>query len=146
MLERVNEKTREVLAAHEYSETSDIVPADIFGPLSQTGECFELPADLRVEWIGTEDDIHRLDLLLAEKIIGVDCEWRPAFSKFDFTPPSILQLGGNEVVFIVDMLSLSKSSALDNKLTEIFTNPSSTVVAFGFETDLLKFETELPHL
>ena len=35
------------------------------------------PNFVQVHWIGQDEDIKLLDLLLNEKFIGVDSEWRP---------------------------------------------------------------------
>jgi hypothetical protein len=37
---------------------------------------------VKVEWISTPEDIIKLNLLLTEKFIGVDSEWRPSVAKF----------------------------------------------------------------
>jgi len=36
-----------------------------------------LPDYVKVEWIGSEADVPKLEVLLEEEFIGVDSEWRP---------------------------------------------------------------------
>ena len=40
-------------------------------------EFFQMPAEVKLEWIGTEEDVPKLEQLLEEPLIGVDSEWRP---------------------------------------------------------------------
>ena len=50
----------------------------MFGPLAQpTSQYIHLPETVRVEWIGSEDDVPKLAALQNEKLVGVDSEWRP---------------------------------------------------------------------
>ena len=51
---------------------------DKFGPISEpTEDYLKLPDDVRLHWVGTEEDIQVLDVLLSEPLIGVDSEWPP---------------------------------------------------------------------
>lgn len=90
IFELLDAKTRLKLDAIEYDGTTDTITPDKFGPLTGHVECLRLPAEVKVEWISTLDDIVKLNQLLSEPYIGIDCEWRPSFSKFDQTPPSII--------------------------------------------------------
>jgi hypothetical protein len=36
-----------------------------------------LPDFVKLEWIGTEEDVPKLAVLLEDEFIGVDSEWRP---------------------------------------------------------------------
>jgi len=36
-----------------------------------------LPDFVKLEWIGTEEDVAKLEVLLEDEFIGVDSEWRP---------------------------------------------------------------------
>ncbi|TNV82624.1 hypothetical protein FGO68_gene7441 [Halteria grandinella] len=129
-----------------YDQQNDFIPVDQFGPLTHHKECIRLPEHVVVQWISKQDDIFKLSHLLHEPYIGIDCEWRPSFSKFDQTPPSIFQISGAKISFIIDLLSLKDSPDLDSMLSSIFTNPASTIAAFSFEGDILKFQTELPNM
>ena len=51
---------------------------DAFEPLSRPiNEYMELPKDVKLEWIGTDEDVPKLEILLKDEFIGVDSEWRP---------------------------------------------------------------------
>ena len=49
----------------------------------------KLPDEVKVEWIGKEDDVPKLKDLLEEPLIGIDSEWRPELSQYHRTRPSL---------------------------------------------------------
>jgi hypothetical protein len=114
-----------------YDPTKDIVKEDIFGPLS-AGDYIKLPEHVKVEWVGTIEDIEKLDKLHSEPFIGVDSEWRPSMAKFHNTKPALFQIGGLNNIFLVDFFNLGNSEELDKKLTEIFCSKHVTIVGFAF--------------
>ena len=70
----------ESLKAVEYDEKLDtsLMKYDAFEPLSRPiNEYMELPKDVKLEWIGTDEDVPKLEILLKDEFIGVDSEWRP---------------------------------------------------------------------
>ncbi len=85
----IRDETREKLVPVVYDPKKDPVPYDTFGPLTPEG-CLSLPPTVKVDWVGSVDDINKLDLLLKEPFIGVDAEWRPQMSKSHQTKPSLL--------------------------------------------------------
>ena len=84
----IKEETRDKLNTIIYDPKKDPPHYDTFGPLTPEG-CLSLPKSLKVEWVGTVDDIYKLDQLLKEPFIGVDTEWRPQLSKSHQTKPSL---------------------------------------------------------
>lgn len=36
-----------------------------------------MPAHVKLEWIGNDEDVPKLEALLEEPMIGIDSEWRP---------------------------------------------------------------------
>ena len=44
-----------------------------------------LPAEIRIKFVGTEEDVEELEELKGERYIGVDSEWRPALTMFHKT-------------------------------------------------------------
>ena len=56
LLEMVREDIRESLGDIIYNPAKDVVPEDKFGPVS-TGSIISLPPHIKVEWIGTPEDI-----------------------------------------------------------------------------------------
>ena len=67
---------------NNYDSKKDYAPIqDMFEPVSQPcKEYLRLPADLLVEFIGKEKDIHKLEVLVGQKYVGCDSEWRPKIS------------------------------------------------------------------
>ena len=84
--------------------------------------------------------------MLKDEFIGVDSEWRPQLTQYHKTAPSLFQISGAKNAFLLDLVSLKKSKVLDEMLTEIFSNPESTIIGFGFSSDIDQFARKLPHL
>jgi ribonuclease D len=120
---------------------------DIFGPLSDPPSNYiTLPSDVRVEVIDSVVDIPKLDVLLSEPYIGVDSEWRPSLTKFHTTYPALFQISGAKDCFLIDFVAFRDSPHIDEKLTQIFTNPKSTIVGFSFSSDVSQFAKKFPRL
>ena len=63
---------------------------DAFECLSKpTEDYIKLPDSVKVEWIGTEEDVPKLEILLKDELIGVDSEWRPQLTQYHKTKPSL---------------------------------------------------------
>jgi len=88
----------------------------------------------------------KLAALLEEPLIGVDSEWRPELSQYHKTRPSLFQISGKKTAFLIDLISLQRSTALDGMLVEVFKNPKSTIIGFGFNSDIDQFASKHPHL
>jgi len=76
-------EVKEKLANIEYEESKDssLYLYDEFEPLSRPIEDYiKLPDNVKVEWVGSEDDVAKLKELLNEPLIGLDSEWRPELS------------------------------------------------------------------
>lgn len=56
----IKEETRDKLNTIIYDPKKDPPHYDTFGPLTPEG-CLSLPKSLKVEWVGTVDDIYKLD-------------------------------------------------------------------------------------
>jgi hypothetical protein len=139
------EKLNEV----EYDQTLDssLNCYDEFEVLSRPKEDYmQLPEDVTCDWITDEKDVERLSILMSEEFIGVDSEWRPQLTQFHKTAPSLLQISGEKNGFLIDLVSLKKSQILDDMLSKIFANPNSTIIGFGFSSDIDQFARKLPHL
>lgn len=120
---------------------------DVFAPLSKPEEdYFRLPADTKVTFIGSEDDIKLAEPLLESSCIGVDCEWRPSLVKFHVTTVALLQIGDKNKVFLIDMKKLNESEALDELLTRVFNNSNTDVVGMSFKNDLSGLAIAAPKL
>lgn len=100
----LKEDTREALRNVVYDPNKEPKPYDVFGPL--TKDCIYLPDDVTVEWISKVSHLDRLDVLLKEPYIGVDAEWRPSITRFHVTKPSLFQISGEKIVFLIDFISL----------------------------------------
>ena len=63
---------------------------DAFEPLSEPkNSYYYLPDQITVQWVGSEEDVSKLEALLSEPMIGVDSEWRPEITQFHPSKPSI---------------------------------------------------------
>ena len=69
-------------------------------------EFFQMPAEVKLEWIGTEEDVPKLEQLLEEPLIGVDSEWRPELTQYHKTRPSLFQISGEKAAYLIDLVSL----------------------------------------
>ena len=127
-----------------YDASMDQLVEDEFGPIDKT--CARLPASIEVHFIGQEADIQKLDRLLGAKMIGIDTEWRPALKPFSEARLAILQLGTETDAFIIDLIALQSSQVLDQALSQIFQNKSTTCLGFSFSSDAHVFQTSLPSL
>ena len=75
---------------YDESKDSSLYLYDEFEPLSKPAEEYiKLPENVKVEWIGEEDDVAKLKELLDEPLIGMDSEWRPELSQYHRTRPSL---------------------------------------------------------
>ena len=57
-------------------------------------------------------------------------------TKFDSERPGLLQLSDDKVCYLIDMVALARSAALDEVLTNIFTHPDSICLGQSFQGDL----------
>ena len=96
----------------------------------------QLPEHVKLEWIGTDEDVPKLEALLEEPLIGVDSEWRPELTQYHRTRPSLFQISGEKTAFLIDLVSLQRSKLLDEMLTRVFTNKDSIIIGFGFSSDV----------
>jgi hypothetical protein len=145
LYDMIREDIREVLADVIYDPKKEVPQIDKFGPLT-SDDLISLPEHVKVEWIGSPDDINKLDVLLNEPYIGVDSEWRPSLAKFHNTKPALFQIGGAGVVFLIDFFTLQEHQGLDAKLTQIFSNPHSVIVGFAFNSDVDMFAKKFPNM
>lgn len=139
----------ELLDKVEYDETKDssLQKHDAFEPLSRPkAEYVQLPAHVKVDWVGTDDDVSKMAILLEDEFVGVDSEWRPQLTQLHKTKPSLFQISGAKNAFLIDLVSLQKSKVLDDMLSRIFSNPTTVVIGFGFSSDIEQFARKLPHL
>jgi len=61
---------------------------DWFGPASTPIENYvRLPEKVKVKFISKEEELQEMDILLKEKWIGVDSEWKPQLTKADESKP-----------------------------------------------------------
>ena len=96
----------------KYDEMKDFKPPkDLFEPVSTPpAEHLRLPKDLEVEFVGDEATVKKMEVLVGQKMIGVDSEWRPQMSKQHKTKGiALLQIAGFNEVFLVDLIALRNS-------------------------------------
>jgi len=71
-----------------YNPADDTQPEDKFAPTTENA--MQLPKDVAVRFIGSEQDVMHLRILLGKPYIGMDVEWRPTMTKLDLMRPAIL--------------------------------------------------------
>lgn len=75
---------------YDVAQDTSLNHYDEFEQLSRPKENYiSLPRDVSVEWIGTEADVPKLEVLLKDEFIGVDSEWRPQLTQYHKTKPSL---------------------------------------------------------
>jgi len=63
---------------YDQSKDTSLQKQDAFEPLSRPlNEYMVLPDFVKVTWIGTEEDVQKMEVLMNDEFIGVDSEWRP---------------------------------------------------------------------
>lgn len=108
---------------YDLSKDTSLLTYDAFEPLSKPAEDYiKLPDNVKVEWIGNEQDVPKLEILLQDELVGVDSEWRPQLTQYHKTKPSLFQISGANNAFLIDLVSLQKSKLLDDTLSKIFSN------------------------
>lgn len=88
--------------------------------------------------------MYKLEALYTEPLIGVDSEWRPELTQYHRTKPSLLQISGEYNAFLIDLVALQRSKALDEMLCNVFNNEGSTIIGFGFSSDVDQFSRKHP--
>ncbi|KAF0718763.1 Aste57867_1496 [Aphanomyces stellatus] len=76
--------------------------------------------------------------------VGLDVEWKAAFSKKDVAVASILQLAAGSKVFIIDFIALETSDFCFEYLRHVFVSADFVKVGFGFLTDLKVLQQSFP--
>lgn len=142
----LDQKILDKLSQITYNSMFGLEKENKFGPLTQpTEKQLHLPENIKVTWISSKDQIPQLSILKKEPYIGVDSEWRCVLTNFNKTKVSLLQIGGEKEIFLIDMVALESSLELDDMLCSIFTNPTSHILGYGFSADTTKFTKTLPH-
>ena len=75
-----------------------------------------------------------LSYLMKQKIIGFDTETRPRFTKGPLNAPSIIQLAGDDRVFIFQL----NSEKIFKRLSEVLSNKNITKTGVSVERDLIE--------
>jgi len=100
-----------------------------------------------LKFIGSVSDIKFLKKIEGAKYIGVDAEWKPENTAFEKSNgPAIIQLSSDKFSVIIDILNLKDSEELDKTLVRIFSNPNTTILGFGFSSDLSMFSKYCPKM
>ena len=132
----------------EYHMLEDYqVKPDQFGPITEPiVNNLRLPDDVSVTFIGNEGDIDLLENLEGSEYIGIDSEWRPQLCTWQkMHGIAVIQLCSEiGCAYILDINALRYSKKLDDMLIRLFTNEHSTILGFGFGSDLSQFNTYCP--
>ncbi|GMI04800.1 hypothetical protein TrRE_jg8009, partial [Triparma retinervis] len=83
-------------------------------------------------------------------VVGVDCEWRPAWAKGEENPVAVMQIAMGGTAYVVDMAEMGREGPESELVSEIlggvFKNLKTIVVGFGVKGDLLKLAASFPHM
>tara|TARA_B100000519_G_C14189330_1_gene412330 strand:+ start:471 stop:1055 length:585 start_codon:yes stop_codon:yes gene_type:complete len=89
----------------------------------------------KIHVLSSQDDVQdSVDYLMTQRVIGFDTETRPTFKKGSANAPSLVQLAGEEAVFIyqLDEISVLK------KLSPILSNKNITKSGVSVDRDLIE--------
>ena len=75
-----------------------------------------------------------IEYLLTQKVIGFDTETRPTFTKGALNAPSIIQLAGDDIVFIFQL----DSNKIFKKLSQILSDTAITKCGVSVDRDLIE--------
>jgi len=75
-----------------------------------------------------------IEYLLSQKVIGFDTETRPTFTKGTLNAPSIIQLAGDDIVFIFQL----DSNKIFKKLSQILSDTTITKCGVSVDRDLIE--------
>ena len=75
-----------------------------------------------------------IEYLLTQKVIGFDTETRPTFTKGALNAPSIIQLAGDDIVFIFQL----DSNKIFKKLLPILSDSTITKCGVSVDRDLIE--------
>ena len=75
-----------------------------------------------------------IEYLLTQKVIGFDTETRPTFTKGALNAPSIIQLAGDDIVFIFQL----HSNKIFKKLSQILSETTITKCGVSVDRDLIE--------
>ena len=96
--------------AYDPSKDNSVAQQGEFSPVCRPVEDYlSLPKEVKLEWIGSEQDVPKLEQLLEEPFIGVDSEWRPELTQYHKTRPSLFQISGQKCAFLIDLVALARS-------------------------------------
>ena len=76
-----------------------------------------MPNKVKVNFVGSEDDLGGLAELIGAEMIGMDSEWRPPISPYDVMRPGLLQLSNDKAAYLIDLVALANNAGLDEVLT-----------------------------
>ena len=75
-----------------------------------------------------------IEYLFTQKVIGFDTETRPTFTKGALNAPSIIQLAGDDIVFIFQL----DSNKIFKKLSQILSDTAITKCGVSVDRDLIE--------
>ena len=77
-----------------------------------------------------------IEALQREKVLGFDTESRPAFRKGEHYPPSVLQLGGTNHVYLFQIAKCKQFS----DITALLSSPATLKVGVAIDEDIKKLQ------
>ncbi len=96
--------------------------------------------DGEVRLVAAPEDLEReLAALSRERVLGLDTETRPAFRRGESYPPSLLQLAGEDVVWILQLPRLDGTAAIK----EVLESENVVKAGVGIAEDLRHLKKRL---
>jgi 3'-5' exonuclease len=118
-------------------------PEDEYGPYEK--DCAGMPSSISVLFIDREE--HLVELNWEDvKIVALDTEWKTELNKRINNKTSILQIGLPSKVLIIDLIKLSDSQELDNKLFELLGNSKIMKIGIGFDGDIARLKSSYKNM
>ena len=103
-----------------------------------------LPNHINVICVRDQLDLKVLNAIVGKPLIGIAVECSQQVLPFDKERLCLLTLSDESTTYLVDMLALANDPALDQILTTIVSQESSTILGFSFKDLQQTFETHLP--
>ena len=137
----------ENLSSMQYNpDLEEFAPKLGFQPLTPGKSVMKLPADVKVTFVGSDEDVPELEKLKDSPLIGLDAEWRPAMTQFDSQRVGLFQISDHKNAYLIDMIALAASKKLDETLSALFSQVETLFLGFSFHSDMSMFERCCPNL
>jgi len=96
---------------------------DFFGPISSDPNCMKLAPDVKVTFVGNEEQVIEMEEVLRNStFLGLNAKSRHYFYKRKRQVPVLFQICNKNAAFLIDLVALANNAVLDKVLTSLFEN------------------------